>query len=748
VVLFLAGAAAALGQELVTQYPRAYVINYNPIIESRSGQRLHLVAGWNNPNTLNPLYVGDLAQTSHDLVRYRLTTVIDADEFPLKADGFRYDDATYMACLASWSGWHMPDGVDYKMIALNFDLARRVDLGEIDEVLVQGAPYFGYWESTMAGFGGYWCNSGPQPRIACSRIFIMMGFNYERWIGEMLEDYGHRTESILWRTYGSWAPLPTHAWNRFTLYDKVAPGQAACGNVHYAPNSQSDYDWGNPTYVWSYCDDWLDNYPHLTGQQVWVNRDEWGGGDIRQHHKWWFEHIPHVAGSTTEFAMTRLNNWWEYMQNFNAHAESGGDHLPGGTPPPATPYGRSLRNLSLSVGDDWRPQISRGGWVVWSGSDGADLVIFATPLAGGPSVQISNNAEADELPQINAAGRVVWQSFDGRDYEIYTANADGSDLIRLTDNSVQDWHPAISDGGRVVWEGFDGQDFEIFSADADGGDPIQLTSNSHGGVGKPRDDLWPRINGSNRVVWFGYDGGNWEIYSANADGGGLVQISNDAYENEFPQISDGGKVVWHSWHDTGNAEVYMADATGGGVTRLSSNTLMDWYPQVNTAGDVVWMRRSGDWEIIRRTAAGASSAITNNSTHDQYPMIDDDGRIVWQGFDGADWEIYVYDAGTIYQVTANDYDDRAPAILAAGPIAWHGQSGSSASGPTTDIFVTVVLPGDVDHDGDVDNADLQAILDAWASCSGDPSFDPNADFDDSGCIDNADLQALLDHWGV
>jgi hypothetical protein len=193
VVLFLAGAAAALGQELVTQYPRAYVINYNPIIESRSGQRLHLVAGWNNPNTLNPLYVGDLAQTSHDLVRYRLTTVIDADEFPLKADGFRYDDATYMACLASWSGWHMPDGVDYKMIALNFDLARRVDLGEIDEVLVQGAPYFGYWESTMAGFGGYWCNSGPQPRIACSRIFIMMGFNYERWIGEMLEDYGAPT---------------------------------------------------------------------------------------------------------------------------------------------------------------------------------------------------------------------------------------------------------------------------------------------------------------------------------------------------------------------------------------------------------------------------------------------------------------------------------------------------------------------------------------------------------------------------
>jgi hypothetical protein len=287
----------AVGQAVTVQRPRAIVINYDPIIESRSNQRLHTLAGWASATTNTNGYVSDLNTNSHGLVIYRVTRTINADVFPLKADGFRYDDASFMQIYNNgWAGAHSPDGVDYKGVCRDYDLARRVDSGELDEILMHGAPYFGYWESTMAGRGGYWCNSGPQTRIASSRIFIIMGFNYERGIGEMLEDYGHRTESIMWHVYGSWDALETHAWNRFTLYDKELSGKAACGNVHYAPNSQSDYDWGNTTYVWSSCDDWLNNYPNLQGTKKSVNRTEWGGGDIRLHHRWWFNHIPHVAG--------------------------------------------------------------------------------------------------------------------------------------------------------------------------------------------------------------------------------------------------------------------------------------------------------------------------------------------------------------------------------------------------------------------------------------------------------------------
>ena len=47
-------------------------------------------------------------------------------------------------------------------------------------------PYSGCWESTMAGKGAYDCNSPPVPGVDCPRIFVMMGFNYERGVGEML----------------------------------------------------------------------------------------------------------------------------------------------------------------------------------------------------------------------------------------------------------------------------------------------------------------------------------------------------------------------------------------------------------------------------------------------------------------------------------------------------------------------------------------------------------------------------------
>jgi hypothetical protein len=57
-----------------------------------------------------------------------------------------------------------------------------------------------------------------------------------------------------------------------------------------------------------------------------------------------------------------------------------------------------------------------------------------------------------------------------------------------------------------------------------------------------------------------------------------------------------------------------------------------------------------------------------------------------------------------------------------------------------------ICPGDATGDGQVDNADLQALLDAWASISGDPDFNPAVDFDDDGSIGNGDLQVLLDHW--
>jgi hypothetical protein len=187
-----------------------------------------------------------------------------------------------------------------------------VDQGNFDEVWLFGAPGFGFYESRMAGRGAFWCNAPAcENTETCRKRFVIMGFSYERGVGEMLEDLGHRAESVL--EY-RWKRMPDRAnlWKVFSRYDQIAPGQAEVGMMHWAPNSVRDYDWGNPRPVSTRADDWL-SFPNLTGGAQTLNCSAWGGGDIRAHHKWWFKRLPKVPGRINGVA----NNWWRYVIDVN-----------------------------------------------------------------------------------------------------------------------------------------------------------------------------------------------------------------------------------------------------------------------------------------------------------------------------------------------------------------------------------------------------------------------------------------------
>ena len=165
----------------------------------------------------------------------------------------------------------------------------------------------------MGGPGAFWCNAPPLKNTEASRRrFVIMGFSYERGVGEMLENMGHRAESILEKTFEHLIG-EDNLWRRFIRYQRTAPGMAAVGNIHFAPNSQRDYDWNNPEPVLSECDDWLHNFPNFQGLVRTVTSAEWGRGDIREHHKWWFRHLPKVAGRINGIA----NNWWQYVMDPN-----------------------------------------------------------------------------------------------------------------------------------------------------------------------------------------------------------------------------------------------------------------------------------------------------------------------------------------------------------------------------------------------------------------------------------------------
>jgi hypothetical protein len=244
-------------------HSKVLVIVYDPIMDRSTGMTLSQQRKWYNPTDLITGFIADLLQVSGGMARYQIVQRVDVDEFPAKVDGFQYTPQTYTAVLQGNASPHTPSEVNYHAILDKYNILQRVARNEIDEVWTFGFPHAGFYESTMGGPGAFWCN-GPALKNteASKRRFVVMGFSFERFIGEMEEAYGHRAESIMEKTFSKLSG-EANLWNRFTRCEKTAPGMSACGDIHFAPSSQKDYDWGNPTPVVSECVKTLRVIPRL-----------------------------------------------------------------------------------------------------------------------------------------------------------------------------------------------------------------------------------------------------------------------------------------------------------------------------------------------------------------------------------------------------------------------------------------------------------------------------------------------------
>lgn len=291
---------------------KVLMVVYDPVVEPSTGAKLSQKMNWGRPDTLSAGFLADILDTSNGLARYQVVERVDVNEFPLKADGFRYTAQSYRDVMTGAAQAHQPDLFNYDDFMQRFNILQRVASNEIDEVWIFAFPYAGLYESTIGGLGAFWCNSQPLARtFSCPRRFVIMGFSYERGIGEMHESFGHRAESIMEKVYARHSPQD-NLWHKFIRYDKSHPGQSECGNIHFAPNSDRDYDWGNMRLVESGCDDWY-HFPNFTGTRRMVNANHWGNGDIRAHHVWWFKHFPKTSGRINGIA----NNWWQYIMDPN-----------------------------------------------------------------------------------------------------------------------------------------------------------------------------------------------------------------------------------------------------------------------------------------------------------------------------------------------------------------------------------------------------------------------------------------------
>ncbi|KKU04097.1 MAG: hypothetical protein UX03_C0004G0032 [Candidatus Woesebacteria bacterium GW2011_GWE1_45_18] len=284
----------------------------NPVLETQEGKRLVEYENWNNPSSLAQSYISDIKSVSGGYLTYQIVQTLEKDEIPLKQDGFSYTDSAYLSCLSNHSTCHSPDAVNYNKVIADYSICEKRNNGEIDEVWIFGGPWFGYYESRLAGPGAFWYNSPSLTGTTCQKLLPIMAFNYERGVSEMIEDMGHRFESVLDYVFGGRQANKNTLWSRFALRDIDLAGEAGCGNIHFGPNSTTDYDWGNTRSVQSSCNDWS-NFPNLTGAKQNMSCSEWGC-DGYGFKKWWLRHLPKAGGKTSG----KLNNWWKYAADYES----------------------------------------------------------------------------------------------------------------------------------------------------------------------------------------------------------------------------------------------------------------------------------------------------------------------------------------------------------------------------------------------------------------------------------------------
>jgi len=335
-VILLAGRVVSADEPPMIK--KVLVVYIDPIIESERRKHLSEVLNWNDPEELSREYLKVLNKASGGSVKWEVFASVELDLWPKKIDGFSYTDETFLKMWERGQGQfaHKPDAIDYEaLIDLPLkqldgkSIHQLVVEGEVDEVNCWGFPGCGFWESQMVGRDAYWCNSGGLQRD--SRLYVVMGMNYERGVAEAVHSFGHRAESIIKHVFGSWSDSAevNHLWDRFTrvasMHEGAIPG---VGNIHFPPNGEADYNYDNTAKVDSEADLWL-RYPDLDGKVKKVSARSWGGPDFQLNYLiWWLERLPNAPGKFVDDENPindgKLNNWWKYIADMNEYPESRG----------------------------------------------------------------------------------------------------------------------------------------------------------------------------------------------------------------------------------------------------------------------------------------------------------------------------------------------------------------------------------------------------------------------------------------
>lgn len=286
-----------------------FLLIFNPILENQGSVKLTTYKNWQDPDGITNALLPIFPQISNGYLSYTIAERQEIDGFPTKSDGFVYDDASYLNCLSSTSTCHSPDIINYQKLFTDYSICSK----DVDEVWLWGGPYFGYWEY--------------HPVTYCGKTTFVMGFSYERTIGEALHNFGHRMEFVGINRLGdgNWQQNEANEWNKYSLIN------GHCGNIHYPPGTivgAEEYKYDKTTPVSTDCDGYL-SYPTGPFIPTSLTCNAWGcsqEGFIR----WWLTHIPKNSGSSVISGKDLYHNWWKYFVYYDE------TFVPPPTPVPGT----------------------------------------------------------------------------------------------------------------------------------------------------------------------------------------------------------------------------------------------------------------------------------------------------------------------------------------------------------------------------------------------------------------------------
>jgi hypothetical protein len=296
---------------------KVFVIVYDPLLAN--GQKLSQYMHWNDHSAITQETIDLFKRATNNRMNFVVVeTTLVTSGWPRLVDGFSYTEQQYLAVLSGQQPMHKPAEVDYNWLVNlpQFDICGKANRGEIDEVWVYNAPYFGFYESRLVGPGAYKYNSPPiANNNGCTRLIPIMGPSVERTSHEAVHNFSHRAEATMEKVYGSWAQNQTnHRWDQFGLTKLQSPdySYSGCGNAHWPPNAvATEYDYSNPSGTLSNCVDFF-NHPNLDDPlevSQLVTCSNWGCNGLG-YYEYWFNHFPSFQGCGAD---NIANDWWIYF---------------------------------------------------------------------------------------------------------------------------------------------------------------------------------------------------------------------------------------------------------------------------------------------------------------------------------------------------------------------------------------------------------------------------------------------------